>query len=112
MPANEKYAVDLHEIEASESLIGQVDCRAGLRSGVTISSVQAISSDPTGLTLSSAAVNGSSITVNGATVTAGLGLTFLVAPGTTTIGVTYTIKIRCVLSTSEVKTFNCYMTRR
>jgi hypothetical protein len=110
MPVNELYAVELHELADGDSKIAQVDCRPGLRSGVTISNViscasLAVPSPAVALTISGADRNSSQMTVNGLTVPANNGIVFTVSGGTA--GIEYTVKTRCTLSTGEVVSFFC-----
>jgi hypothetical protein len=100
---SEKTARQTHELLEGETGKGQLDCRGGLRSGVTISSITSIASIPTGLTLAGAARNSAEIVVNSKTVPVNQGVTFDYSGGTA--GVNYLIKVLCVLSTGETKGF-------
>lgn len=86
---------------------GAVDFQGRLDSGEVLTGTPTVTASPAGLTFSSVQVNGSSLVVNGVTVSAGEGVQFRVSGGTA--GTTYTITVECTTDASPAQTLREYL---
>lgn len=99
---SEVTAPQRHKITAGETRNIAIDCRGKLDSGETMTGTPIITISPSGPTLSNKAVNGSTITVNGASCTAGQALQCKVTG--CTANTEYTISASCGTTSSPAQT--------
>lgn len=98
---SEITAKQRRKIHPSETLILAVSFKSILKSGETVSSATVSCSPSSGVTLGSASVNGSTLTVVDESATAGQAITFSMVGQT--VDTTYTITCTATLSTGQVR---------
>lgn len=97
---SEITAKQRRKIHPNETLIIAVSAKSILKSGETVSSAT-VAVSPSGPTLGSASVNGSTLTVVDESCTAGQAITFSMSGAT--VSTTYTITCTFTMSTGQVR---------
>lgn len=97
---SEITAKQRRKIHPSETLILAVSFKSILKTSETVSSAT-VAVSPTGPTLGSASVNGSTLTIVDESATAGQAITFSMSGAT--VDTTYTITCTATLSTGQIR---------